>query len=80
MQHNTDLRLERIKKQFGRNFEVKRDMVLVMAKTEEELPGLLTSIVFQLQTDPWRFEIDWWKTFVNVDLEFLTGLDKVWLD
>ncbi|KAK5122093.1 hypothetical protein LTR85_004339 [Meristemomyces frigidus] len=31
MQHNTDLRLARIKRQYGRRFEVKRDMVLVMA-------------------------------------------------
>ena len=80
MQHNIDLQLARIKKQFGKNFEVKREMVLVMAEDEEKMPDLLTSIVFQLQTNQWRYEVDWWKSFVNVDLSFLAGLDRVWLD
>jgi len=79
-QHNIDLRLARIKKQFGRQFEVKRDIVLVMAEDEEEMPGLLTQMVFQIQTHNCGYEVDWWRTFVNVELGFLEELDKAWLD
>jgi len=79
MQHSIDLLLERIKRKYGRHFAVKRDMVLVMGESEASLRENLTVVAFQLQTKPWRQEIDWWKSFVNVDLAWLENLDKKWL-
>ncbi|KAF2765278.1 hypothetical protein EJ03DRAFT_331094 [Teratosphaeria nubilosa] len=81
MQNNVDNNLRRAKTTKLRgHFEVKRDIVLVMADDEASLPEVLTGMVFSLQTDPWRYEVDWWKRFVDVDLSFLECLDRKWLD
>jgi hypothetical protein len=37
-------------------------------------------VTWAVQTRPWRLEIDLWRSFVNVDVEFLEGLDRRWLD
>lgn len=59
---------------------VKRDMVLVMGQNEKDLERLTTAATFALQTNPWRLEIDFYKSFVNVDLQLLEGLDDKWLE
>ncbi|KAG9773003.1 hypothetical protein KCU88_g5960, partial [Aureobasidium melanogenum] len=57
---------------------VRKDVVLVMGANEEELLKLAASVTFLIQTRPWRTEIDFWKSFVNVDDQFLTSLHDVW--
>lgn len=49
-----------------------------MGENEEELLKLVAAAVFTVQTIPWRLEIDFWKSFVNIDLDFLAGLNSVW--
>ncbi|KAK0616875.1 hypothetical protein B0T14DRAFT_589176 [Immersiella caudata] len=55
------------------------DLVLVMGKDQEDLLRWCTAVTFALQTKPWFREVDLWKSFVNVDLEFVEGLDEFWL-
>lgn len=81
MQHTLDLRMERLKKShLGRSFETKRDMILVMSESKEQLSSVLTPVVFTVQSNPWRFEVDFWKSFIGVDLAFLKKLDKGWVE
>lgn len=54
--------------------------MLVMAESEEELLRLSTIATFAMQTKPWLMEVDLWRSFVNVELGFLQGLDPSWLD
>jgi len=56
----------------------RRDIVLVMGKTEEELLRWTMGVTFALQDRPWLREVDLWKSFVNVDIELLGQLDKWW--
>lgn len=65
---------------FKDKMEVKRDMVLVMGEDETDLERLVAAATFALQTNPWRLEVDFWKSFVNVDLPFLEKLDQKWLE
>jgi hypothetical protein len=55
------------------------DLVLVMGTDETDLLKWCTAVVFALQTKPWLREVDLWKSFVNVDLDFLERLDEYWL-
>ena len=80
IQKAVELRVDPFKKQFGKQVIVKRDMLLVMCKNEEELKRYAVAVTFAVQTNPWRLDIDLWKSFVNVDLAFLEGLDKAWLE
>lgn len=59
----------------------RRDGILVIGEGEEELHvlSLVTVVTFALQTKPWLREIDLWRSFVNVDLEFLERLRPVWM-
>lgn len=63
---------------FGDKIRFRRDMVLVVGKDEKECRELTTSAVFAIQTRPWRLEVDPWKSWWNVDLEFLERLDGGW--
>ena len=58
----------------------RRDLFLVMAEDEDRLQTIASAVTFAVQTKPWLLEIDLWKSFVNIDLEFLNGLDPKWLD
>ena len=64
----------------GTNVIVSRDKFLVMGKDEAELAKYATAMTFAIQTDPWRLEVDLWRSFVNIDLEFLEGLADKWLE
>lgn len=55
------------------------DVVLVVGGNEEELLRLSTSVAFSMQTKPWLMEVDLWMSFLNVGMEFLEGLDGVWM-
>lgn len=76
--------VERARKRSGVNlsehFVCRGDAVLVMAESEEELFRLSTMVTFAVQTKPWIREVDLWRSFVNVELDFLQGLDPAWLD
>ena len=74
------LRLQEYAPLCAKNVVQKRDLFLIMGRDEEELRKLATGVTFALQTRPWRLEVDLWRSFVNVDLGFLEGLDDRWLD
>ncbi len=60
-----------------------RDLVIVMGSDEQNLLEYTTATIFAVQTEPWKLEVDLWRSFVNVDLGFLEwadGLGKEWLD
>lgn len=80
IQKTVVLRLEQWEHQFKRQVMVKQDLVLVMAKDEAQLRRYVLAVVFALQTKPWRLEVDFWKSFVNVEVGFLEGLDKAWVE
>lgn len=80
MQATLDTRLKRWQLQLGNNVLAKRDIVLVMGKDRKELEEMMRGTVFALQTNPWRLEVGFWKSFVDVDVDFLTGLDRRWLE
>ncbi len=74
------MRLEPFKRKFGDRVLVKRDLFLVMGTDEKDLLKLAAAATYAIQTDPWRLEVDLWRSFVNVDMGFLEGLDIRWLD
>ena len=78
MQKSLEIRVDPFKKQFGKQVIIKREMLLVMAKDEEELKRFAVAVTFAVQTNPWRLDVDLWKSFVNVDLAFLEALDEEW--
>lgn len=72
---------------FGKRFSkeeerviIRRDVVLVMAEDEDECLRLATGATYAMQCYPWLREVDLWKSFVNVDIAFVEGLDKYWLE
>jgi len=74
------LRLEPCKEMFGQQVIVAKDLVLVMGRDARNLRQLAEGVTWAIQTKPWRLEVDWWRSFVNVEAEFLEGLDRRWLD
>jgi hypothetical protein len=54
---------------------VKRDKFLVMGKDEGDLFRLASAVTYAIQRRPWRWEVDLWRSWVNVDLAFLEGVD-----
>ncbi|SMQ51641.1 unnamed protein product [Zymoseptoria tritici ST99CH_3D7] len=79
-QETVDGRLRRWKAQLALNVKVRRDIVLVMGKDREELERMMVGTVFAIQTQPWRHEVDFWRSFVDVDLGFLEALDRKWVE
>ncbi len=78
--HSNSQRIAPYKKFFGNQVIVKRDKFLVMGTDEKNLFRLATATTFAIQTRPWRWEVDLWKSFLNVDFGFLEGLDDRWLE
>jgi hypothetical protein len=78
--YQLSLRLEPYKRMFREQAIVAKDLVLVMGQDEKNLRQLAEGVTWAVQTRPWRLEIDLWRSFVNVDVEFLEGLDRRWLD
>lgn len=74
------LRLDLLQKQFGDRVVHRGDIILVMGADAADLLRYSVAVTFAIQTKPWYREFDLWKSFVNVDLEFLEGLDPYWLD
>ena len=80
IQHTIDLKLKRWRSQLGKNVKVRRDIVLVMGNDTKQLEEMMLGTVFAIQTANWRLEVDFWRSFVDVDLEFLEALDSKWLE
>ncbi|KAI8960401.1 hypothetical protein F5Y11DRAFT_349536 [Daldinia sp. FL1419] len=82
MYHTLKKRFELLKDELkvGERVIHRGETILVMGLDETDLLKYVTAVVFAIQTKPWHREIDLWKSFVNVDLEFLEGLDPYWLD
>ena len=78
--HTAKMRLEPYKNYLGKNVVLKRDKYLIMGKNEKACFKLAAATTFAVQKNPWRLEIDLWKSFVNVNLGFLEGLDERWLN
>lgn len=78
--HQLSLRLEPYKKLFGKQVLICKDLIMVMGKDEKDCRLLSAAVTWAVQTRPWRLEIDFWRSFVGVDREFLEGLDSAWLD
>ena len=68
------------KDQFGDQVCVAKDVVLVMGKDEGELRRLSEDATLATERMPWTLEVDFWRSFVNVDLQFVEGLDSRWLE
>ncbi|KAF7546260.1 hypothetical protein G7Z17_g8560 [Cylindrodendrum hubeiense] len=79
--HNvTQARLEILQEQFKGRVINRGDLIFVMGENELDLLKYCTAVTFAMQTKPWLREIDLWKSFVNVDLDFLIDLDSYWMD
>lgn len=73
------LRIVPFRNILGDRVWVRQDTLLVMGTDEKDLLKLASAVTYAVQTDPWRLEVDLWRSFVNVDLGFLEGLDEKWL-
>lgn len=51
-----------------------------MGENEEALLKYATVAAFAIISEPWRLEVDLWRSFVNVDMAFLGDLKEEWLD
>ncbi|KAI0438334.1 hypothetical protein F4803DRAFT_535307 [Xylaria telfairii] len=80
MYNNLKLRLDLVKKQLGDRVAHRSDVVLVMGVDQLDLLRYATAVTFAIQTKPWFREFDLWKSFINVDMDFLERLDPYWLD
>lgn len=80
MHHTSKLRIKPFQCILGKNVVVSRNLFLVMGENEPELSRFAVATTFAIQTNPWRLEVDLWKSFVNIDLEFLEGLAEKWMD
>ena len=78
--HASRLRITPFKHLFKDKVLVMRDLFLVMGEDEADLQKYAVATTFAIQTDPWRLEVDLWRSFVNVDIGFLEELQREWLD
>jgi hypothetical protein len=58
----------------------RRNAYLVMGTNGDDLRQLAVATCFAVERRPWRWEVDLWKSFVNVDICFLERLQQDWLD
>ncbi|KAL6924063.1 hypothetical protein FSST1_001337 [Fusarium sambucinum] len=78
--HSVEKRLDTLKHKFGNRVMNRGDLILVMGEDEKDLLKYCTAVTFAIQTQPWLREIDLWKSFINVDFEFIEKLDAHWLE
>lgn len=78
--HSASRRIAPYKKWFGDRVVLKRDKFLILGKDMEECMMLTAAVTWCVQTKPWRWEVDLWKSFINVEAGFVEGLDDRWLD
>ncbi|KAL8800251.1 MAG: hypothetical protein Q9182_005307 [Xanthomendoza sp. 2 TL-2023] len=76
-------RLAPFRTQFADRVLHMRDLFVVMGVDEEDALKMTTAVVFAVTGEPWRLEMDLWRSFVNVDVGFLDWVDGMgvgWLD
>ncbi|KAK5022566.1 hypothetical protein LTS07_010012 [Exophiala sideris] len=80
VQHNMTQRFEPSMSHFkdGKKIKIRKDVMLVMAEIVYDLLQLTAAATFIMQTQPWRLEVESWKSFVNVDRQFLDELADEW--
>ena len=78
--HTASQRIRPFQHLLGSRVVVRRDLFLVMGIDEEDLLKFTTAVIFAIQTEPWRLEVDLWRSFINVDMDFLESLHPEWLD
>ncbi|KAM0547479.1 hypothetical protein ACHAPJ_010352 [Fusarium lateritium] len=78
--HTAGKRLEELREVPGNRVINRADLILVMGEDADDLLKYCTAVVFAIQTKPWLREVDLWKSFINVDLEFIRDLNSHWLD
>ncbi|THV98725.1 hypothetical protein D6D26_06262 [Aureobasidium pullulans] len=76
--HALRLRLNEYEKKIEGKVFLKGDKVLVVGKNREMCRNYSTIAYFAVTTRPWRLEVDVWKSFFGVKLDFLEGLDGRW--
>ena len=65
---------------WGTQVWVAKDLIVVMGRDAKECRRFSEAATWAVQTKPWRLEVDFWRSFVGVDKEFLVGLDERWLE
>ncbi len=78
MHQQSRMRIHQFRKAFSGKVVVMRDVFLVMGTDEADLLTVAAATTFAIQTDPWRLEVDLWRSFVNVDIGFLENLQDRW--
>lgn len=73
------LRLKPYEHVWGSRVWVAKDLIVVMGEDESMCRRYSEGVTWMLQTKPWRLEVDFWRSFVNVSAGFLEGLDERWL-
>ncbi|KAH0184924.1 hypothetical protein KCV03_g8576, partial [Aureobasidium melanogenum] len=76
--HALRLRLAEYEKMIEGKIFLKGDKLLVVGKNWGMCRNYSTIAYFALTTRPWRLEVDVWKSFFGVKLDFLEGLDERW--
>jgi hypothetical protein len=65
---------------FGDRVISRGDPILIMGEDADNLLKLCTAVTFAIQTKPGFREVELCKSFINVDLDFIEGLESHWLD
>lgn len=78
LNHAMDKRLEVVKSILGEKMVNGRDLVFVLGRNEEELFRNCLAVTLCIQAKPWTYELDPWKSFINVELELLKRLPRHW--
>jgi hypothetical protein len=78
--HTISTRLGLLKEQFGDRVHSRADLILVMGEDVADLLKYYVAVTFAMQTKPWLREVDLWRSFINVELDFLQQLNSYWLD
>ncbi|KAL8834867.1 MAG: hypothetical protein Q9170_003567 [Blastenia crenularia] len=81
--HTASQRMTPFRKQLKDRVLHRGDLFMVMGIDEEDLFNFTTATIFAIQTEPWRCEVDLWRSFINLDMAFLDFLDELnlgWLD
>lgn len=75
MHQSVRLRVLPFRHLLGERVIVKRNLYLIVGTDEKDLEKYAIATTFVIQMEPWRLEVDLWKSFVNVDMEFVEKLD-----
>ncbi|KAL8682036.1 MAG: hypothetical protein Q9186_001912 [Xanthomendoza sp. 1 TL-2023] len=83
LHHAASARITQFRMQFQDRVLHVRDLFVVMGTDEEDALKMTTAAMFAITSEPWRLEVDLWRSFVNVDVPFLEWVDGMgvgWLD